>query len=105
CSVVIVPYAKHSVPATIGMHAKLYQAMTARKPIVAYRLARELAQDDFVIAENEEDFVFLLERSLKTPVAHYTLDLSKHDWRFFKRRFWELIGDGRSTAISPGERR
>ncbi len=101
CDVVLVPYDKQRMPrlATLGVTAKMLQAMVARKPIVALHVSRIVAEAGVVVCDTVEQFARSIEAALRAPPPSYSLDLNQYDWREAQDRFLRLV----STRIGASK--
>ncbi len=92
CNVVIVPYEKSArTNRGFGITAKYYQAMAAKKPIVAYNEIQQVSEAGIPVAQTTEDFITKLEQAMKTPTVTYNFDLDSKRWSKLKNLFVETL--------------
>ena len=88
CDVFIVPYAKEvRTNRGLGVTAKYYQAMAAKRPIVAYNEISKVAEIGIPVTYNQEDFLSELDIAMKTPKINYNFDLESRRWSKIKTSF------------------
>lgn len=80
CDVCMVPYINNPMLETVGMHAKLLQAMAARRPIVASHLSRDFEQYGVAVSNDPNEFIAKLREALKTGTRDYDFDLQARSW-------------------------
>lgn len=88
CSVVMVPYVTDFYKdRPLGITAKYYQAMAAKKPIVAYCDTPELKKAGIAVTYSYDDFIQALESALCKNEVSYDFKLLDRDWSFIIDRF------------------
>lgn len=92
CSVVMVPYVTDFYKdRPLGITAKYYQAMAARKPIVAYCDTPKLTEAGAVVTYTYEDFISAVRDAVKAGPKDYTFDLQNREWENITNQFIELV--------------
>lgn len=92
CSVVMVPYVTDFYKdRPLGITAKYYQAMAARKPIVAYYDTPKLTEAGAVVTYTYDDFISAVREAVKAGPKDYTFDLQNREWENITRLFIELV--------------
>ena len=92
CSVVMVPYVTDFYKdRPLGITAKYYQAMAARKPIVAYCDTPKLTETGAVVTYTYDDFISAVREAVKAGPKDYTFDLKNREWETITRQFIELV--------------
>lgn len=94
CSVFIVPYEKGVRAGEgrgIGITAKYYQAMAAKKPIVAYNEIDALSKIGIPVTKTAGDFISELEKAMNKSPAVYNFDLESKRWSKLKNHFFETL--------------
>ena len=92
CSVVMVPYVTDFFKdRPLGITAKYYQAMAARKPIVAYCDTPKLAEAGAVVTYTYDNFISAVREAVKSGSKDYTFDLKNREWENITNQFIELV--------------
>lgn len=92
CSVVIVPYVTDFYKdRPLGITAKYYQAMAAKKPIVAYCDTPKLKEAGVPVTYTFDDFITEVKKAAEKKECVYDFDLSNRKWENITSRFLELI--------------
>ena len=92
CDVFIIPYEKGvRTNRGFGITAKYYQAMAAKKPIVAYNEIPQVAEVGIPVVHTTEDFIAELEKAMLSPVVAYNFDLESKRWSNLKKVFVETL--------------
>lgn len=92
CSVVMVPYVTDFYKdRPLGITAKYYQAMAARKPIVAYCDTPKLSEAGAVVTYTYDDFISAVRQAVKTGPKDYNFDLKNREWENITNQFIELV--------------
>ena len=89
---IIVPNPKNlykSLP--LGITAKYYQAIAAKKAIVSYHDTSELKQFDIPITYDAETFAEEVRKSIKLKEVTYSIDLDQKDWTYICNYFFKSI--------------
>lgn len=90
CDVVIVPNPKNIYKQKPwGITAKYYQAMTAKKPIVAYEDTSELLEYNVHVAYNDNEFIEMLDKAIIQGETDYSYKL--HTWEKIGEDFMDII--------------
>ena len=93
CSVVMVPYVTDFYKnRPLGITAKYYQAMAAKKPIVAYCDTPKLKDAGAVVTYTYDDFISEIEKAVRKKECSYRFDLSDRTWESITKQFLGLIG-------------
>lgn len=88
CSVVMVPYVTDFYKdRPLGITAKYYQAMAARKPIVAYCDTPKLTEVGVKVTYNYQDFIGGIQTAISQGSCDYQFDLQGRDWGEITSRF------------------
>ena len=91
-SVVMVPYVTDFYKdRPLGITAKYYQAMAARKPIVAYCDTPKLIEAGAVVTYTYDDFITAVREAINAGPKDYTFDLKNREWETITRQFIELV--------------
>ena len=94
CSVVMVPYVTDFYKERpLGITAKYYQAMAAKKPIVAYCDTPKLKCAGVSVTYTFEDFISEVKKAVEKKECSYEFDLSNRKWENITAKFLELIED------------
>lgn len=94
CSVVMVPYVTDFYKdRPLGITAKYYQAMAAKKPIVAYCDTPKLKCAGVSVTYTFEDFISEVKKAVEKKECSYEFDLSNRKWENITAKFLELIED------------
>ena len=92
CSVVMVPYVTDFYKnRPLGITAKYYQAMAAKKPIVAYCDTPKLTDAGAVVTYSYDDFISAVRKAILQKECEYSFDLSERKWENITAKFLELI--------------
>lgn len=92
CCVVMVPYVTDFYKnRPLGITAKYYQAMAARKPIVAYCDTPKLKDAGAVVTYTYDDFISAVHQAILQKEYSYSFDLSERKWENITTKFLELI--------------
>lgn len=92
CSVVMVPYVTDFYKdRPLGITAKYYQAMAAKKPIVAYCDTPKLKEAGVPVTYTFEDFITEVKKAVEKKECEYEFDLSNRKWENITAKFLELI--------------
>ena len=92
CSVVMVPYITDFYKdRPLGITAKYYQAMAAKKPIVAYCDTPELKKAGVAVTYSYDDFIKEVERAIGKKEVAYDFKLTEKDWSFIIDKFIKEI--------------
>lgn len=93
CSVVMVPYKTGFYKdRPLGITAKYYQAMAAKKPIVAYNDTPKLKDAGIPVAYTYGEFIAEVKAAVSKTTADYAFDLSGRDWKTVCGTFMEECG-------------
>lgn len=94
CTAVMVPYVTGFYKnRPLGITAKYYQAMAARKPIVAYCDTPRLEDAGVSVTYTYEEFIAAAKRAVQQKECSYAFDLAGRDWGKITRKFMELLED------------
>ena len=94
CSVVMVPYVTDFYKdRPLGITAKYYQAMAAKKPIVAYCDTPKLNDAGVVVTYSYDDFINAVQKAVLQKECEYSFDLSDRTWEKVSAKFLELISE------------
>ena len=77
----------------LGITAKYYQAMAAKKPIVAYCDTPKLKCAGVSVTYTFEDFISEVKKAVEKKECSYEFDLSNRKWENITAKFLELIED------------
>lgn len=92
CSVVMVPYVTDFYRnRPLGITAKYYQAMAAKKPIVAYSDTPKLSEAGICVTYTKADFISAVQKAMTEHEHEYSFDLAGRSWETIERRFMEII--------------
>lgn len=92
CTVVMVPYVTDFYKdRPLGITAKYYQAMAARKPIVAYCDTPKLKDAGVAVTYTYEDFIDSVRKAVNQKECNYNFDLGDRRWENITQKFLELI--------------
>lgn len=92
CSVVMVPYVTDFYKnRPLGITAKYYQAMAAKKPIVAYCDTPKLTDAGVTVTYTYDDFIAAVRKAIEQKSCGYSFDLSERKWENITAKFLELI--------------
>lgn len=92
CSVVMVPYVTDFYKdRPLGITAKYYQAMAARKPIVAYCDTPKLTEAGATVTYTYDDFISAIREAIKEGPKDYNFDLKNREWENITNQFIELV--------------
>ena len=92
CTVVMVPYVTDFYKnRPLGITAKYYQAMAAKKPIVAYCDTPKLKDAGVAVTYTYDDFITAVRKAVLQKDCSYSFDLSERKWENITARFLELI--------------
>ncbi len=90
--VVMVPYVTDFYKnRPLGITAKYYQAMAAKKPIVAYCDTPKLRDAGAVVTYAYDDFISAVKDAVKLDRKDYSFDLSDRRWESVTQKFLELV--------------
>ena len=93
CSVVMVPYVTDFYKnRPLGITAKYYQAMAAKKPIVSYCDTPKLKEAGVCVTYTYEDFMDGVRSALLKKSCGYVFNLSDRKWENITKRFLEIVG-------------
>lgn len=91
CRVVMVPYLTDFYKnRPLGITAKYYQAMAAKKPIVAYCDTPKLKDAGVLVTYTYDDFIGAVKEAVKLDSKEYSFDLSNRSWDGITKTFLEL---------------
>jgi hypothetical protein len=94
CDCIIIPYRKFQYQRMAwGLTAKYYQAMVARKPIVAFHDQPEFKELGIHCSYEYEDFIKQVRLAIKFGPVDYQFDLSKLDWEIITDLFFQKLDD------------
>lgn len=89
--VVMVPYLTDFYKnRPLGITAKYYQAMAAKKPIVAYCDTPKLKDAGVLVTYTYDDFIGAVKEAAKLDSKEYSFDLSDRRWDGITKTFLEL---------------
>ncbi len=92
CSVVMVPYVTDFYKdRPIAITSKYYQAMAAKKPIIAYCNSPKLKDIGVDVTYSYEDFIEAVRKAMKIKIKDYSFDLQNCTWDNICKRFIELL--------------
>ena len=92
CRVVMVPYVTDFYKnRPLGITAKYYQAMAAKKPIVAYCDTPKLKDAGAAVTYTYDDFVSAVQEAVKIERKDYSFDLSDRRWEKVTEKFLSLV--------------
>lgn len=90
CSVVMVPYVTDFYKdRPLGITAKYYQAMAAKKPIVAYCDTKKLLNAGIPVTYTFDDFIKEVQNAIIKKSANYSFDLKGREWETICKKFME----------------
>ena len=75
----------------LGITAKYYQAMAAKKPIVAYCDTPRLKDAGVAVTYTYEDFIAAVKEAVQQKECSYSFDLAGRDWDDVTQRFMQLL--------------
>ena len=92
--VVMVPYPDACRTWTRGLHAKLYQAMAAQRPIVGLNLGTGISEPGIVQCDSVDQFLdeVAVAAQRGSPPHPYAVDLNSLDWSRFRSRMRQAVG-------------
>lgn len=92
CTVVMVPYVTNFYKdRPLGITAKYYQAMAAKKPIVAYSDTPNLKEAGVPVTYNYEDFISEVKKAVSIKSKDYTFNLQDRTWEKVCSKFLKEI--------------
>ena len=92
CTAVMVPYVTDFYKdRPLGITAKYYQAMAAKKPIVAYCDTPRLKDAGVAVTYTYEDFIAAVKEAVQQKECSYSFDLAGRDWDDVTQRFMQLL--------------
>lgn len=91
CDVVMVPYPSNARLLTLGITAKMLQAMAARKPLVALHVNPCLAQSGIVACSDTAEFARAIAAAAHVRTSTYPIDVAAYGWQQVQSRFVELV--------------
>ncbi|MBP5448375.1 MAG: hypothetical protein J6X95_09880 [Treponema sp.] len=90
--VIMVPYVTDFYKnRPLGITAKYYQAMAAKKPIVAYCDTPKLKDAGVLVTYTYDDFIGAVKEAVKLERKEYSFDLSNRSWESVTQKFLELV--------------
>lgn len=91
--VIIIPYPDlYDRMNTLGIIAKFYQAIAAKKPIIAYNYSDIVKEIGVTVTYDYDSFVLELSNSiLNKKEVNYQVDLESMDWKFVTSRFLDYV--------------
>ncbi len=90
--VIMVPYVTDFYKnRPLGITAKYYQAMAAKKPIVAYCDTPKLKDAGVFVTYTYDDFIGAVKEAVKLERKEYSFDLSNRRWESVTQKFLELV--------------
>lgn len=90
--VIMVPYVTDFYKnRPLGITAKYYQAMAAKKPIVAYCDTPKLKDAGVLVTYTYDDFIGAVKEAVKLERKEYSFDLSNRRWESVTQKFLELV--------------
>lgn len=85
---IIVPYPKNLYKTWVwGVTSKYYQAMCAKKPIVAYHDSEYLKDLGVVVTYNVNDFILAIQANINKGQVKYAIDIKSKDWGMLGDKF------------------
>lgn len=92
CSVVMVPYITgFHKDRPLGITAKYYQAMAAKKPIVSYSDTPKAKDAGVAVTYTYDDFISEIKSAVSKKECDYSFDLSNRRWETITKTFLDLI--------------
>ncbi len=92
CDVFIVPYDKKvRTNRGLGVTAKYYQAMAAKRPVVAYNEIKAVGEVGIPLTYSEDEFVTELKAQMGTAPHSYDYNLEERRWSIVKDKFIETM--------------
>ncbi|MBQ8679090.1 MAG: glycosyltransferase [Treponema sp.] len=92
CDVFIVPYDKKvRTNRGLGVTAKYYQAMAAKRPVVAYNEIKAVGEVGIPLSYSEDEFVTELKTAMGTAPHNYDYNLEERRWSIVKNKFIETM--------------
>jgi glycosyltransferase involved in cell wall biosynthesis len=91
CDVFIVPYNKRDGSRISGITAKYFQAMAAKRPIVAYYDTPLLKEIGISVTHSSEEFVKEIRSALRKKKRLYDYNLENKRWSKIKKQFLKYI--------------
>ena len=92
CDIVLQPFPAvygHMLKQSLGLTAKNYKAMAAKKPIVTHQIPLNLSRYGLITTDNKEDFIKGVKDALSNNHPHYSLDVKDLDWGRLCQKFLE----------------
>ena len=89
--IIAVPYPPECADWWRGPHSKLYQAMAAKKPVVALNLGLGIDNPEIEQYSTIDDFIFAFEKYNSADARDYSFDLSELDWSRFGDRLFNYL--------------
>ncbi|MBQ3670228.1 MAG: glycosyltransferase [Treponema sp.] len=94
CAVVMVPYVTGFYEnRPLGITAKYYQAMAAKKPIVAYSDTPKLSEVGVCVTYSYDDFISEVKKAVGKKECSYEFNLADRKWETITARFLEILGE------------
>ena len=93
CDVFMVPYNKEDGSRISGITAKYFQAMAAKKPIVAYYDTDLLTEVGIPVTHSYEEFIAEIKKALALKTHTYNYNLESKRWSLLKKRFIDYINE------------
>ncbi len=93
CDVFMVPYNKEDGSRISGITAKYFQAMAAKKPIVAYYDTDLLTEVGIPVTHSYEEFIAEIKKALALKTRTYNYNLESKRWSLLKKRFIDYINE------------
>jgi len=92
CDIIIVPNPKNLYKAKPwGITAKYYQAMAAKKPIIAYHDTPELEKFGIKCTYDYDSFIMELKNCNFSETVNYDFNFEEKDWRIIIEKFFSKI--------------
>lgn len=92
CDVVMVPYVTDFYKnRPLGITAKYYQAMAAKKPIVSYCDTPKLSDIGVAVTYSYEDFIDKVKSAMNKKSCTYSFDLIDRKWNKITEKFIALL--------------
>lgn len=93
-NVVMVPYVTDFYKdRPLGITAKYYQAMAAKKPIVAYCDTPKLKDAGVPVTYTYDDFISEIQKSISIKEKTYDFSLENRDWKYITDTFIKKAGE------------
>jgi glycosyltransferase involved in cell wall biosynthesis len=90
--VVLVPYPREQPRLlTLGLTAKMVQAMAARKPLVAWHVNPDLRSYGVEVCSDEHSYVVAVKRAFTQPRPEYKVEWSDYSERAIQEAFLSII--------------